>query len=260
MTYLNIGGKEYATAFVRDITGRKNAEEQRRQLEQQKQHMQRLEGLGILAGGLAHDYNNILTGILGNISLAKMDLPPLEEGHKLLAEAEKASLLAKDLTAKLLAFSSGGKPVRSPIALEPVIRESVSLALQGSALEGAIHLPADLWPVSGDPVQLAHVFGNLVLNARQTMAGGGRITIEAGNLFNSRGGGEQLKEGRYVQVTVRDQGAGIPPEHLSRIFDPYFTTGQTGGDLGLAVAYSVVKNHDGQILSLIHISEPTRPY
>jgi PAS domain S-box-containing protein len=246
-TYIKIGDKEYATAYIRDITERKHAEEKRLQIEQQMQHMQRLESLGILAGGIAHDFNNILTAILGNISLLRIGVRQDTDEFELLSDVEKASLHAKDLTAQLLTFSKGGKPVRSVVALEPVIRDSAGLALRGSSVKCSYRLDEDLWPVEADVAQLAQVFENLVINAHQAMPGGGEITIRGKNLVIRPDDSLFVKEGRYVQVTVHDEGIGIPDENLPRIFDPYFTTKKTGSGLGLAVTYSIIRNHSGQI-------------
>ncbi len=246
-TYMNVHGREYTTAFMRDITERKLAEQKRLLLEQQMQHMQRLESLGMLAGGIAHDFNNLLTAIIGNISVVKPVLPAGGDEHEAIREAEKASNQAKNLTAQLLTFSKGGKPVKEVIALEPVIRDSASLALRGSAVKCQIQIPHDLWPMEADASQLVQVFQNILLNAKQAMTGSGQITIQGCNLTGNPSEGELFQDGRYVQIKIQDEGTGIEEKNLSRIFDPYFTTKKTGSGLGLAVVHSIVQNHRGQI-------------
>jgi PAS domain S-box-containing protein len=122
LTYMNAGGNEYAVAFIRDITERKQAEERRLQMERQMQHVQRLESVGVLAGGIAHDFNNMLMAILGNIILAKGDVAPASETHELLIEAENAALNAQNLTGQLLTFAKGSKPIKSVVSVGAVIR------------------------------------------------------------------------------------------------------------------------------------------
>ncbi len=247
MTYIQAADKEYTTVFIRDLTDRKEAEEKRRQHELEMQHLQRLESLGILAGGIAHDFNNLLTAILGNIGLVKMDLDPAAENFELLGEAEKASGQARDLTAQLLTFAKGGKPVKSAVKLERVLRDSLSFALRGKSVKCDIHIAADLRPVEADAAQISQVFNNLVINACQAMSAGGTVTIKAQNQSVITPDQAGAPAGEYVEVTVQDEGKGIAPENLSKIFDPYFTTKKSGSGLGLAVVHSVIKNHAGLV-------------
>ncbi len=247
LTYMNIGGAEYAAAFIRDLTGRKQAEEKRIRHEQQMLHLQKLESVGLLAGGIAHDFNNLLTVILGNISLARMNQPAGSEDQELLDEAERATLRARELTAQLLTFSKGGKPVKGVIVLEQVIASSASLALRGGSAKCSLQLPPGLWPVEADAAQLGQVFSNLLINAQQAMPGGGQIVIAGRNVEPAELADPLLARRRHVEISVRDHGVGIPAETLPRIFDPYFTTRQTGTGLGLAVVHSIVKNHGGTI-------------
>jgi PAS domain S-box-containing protein len=247
LTYINVAGAEYAAAFIHDLTGRKQAEEKRRRHEQQMLHIQKLESVGLLAGGIAHDFNNLLTVVLGNISMARMNQPAGGEDQELLEEAEHATLRARELTAQLLTFSKGGKPVKGVIELEQVIASSVSLALRGGSARCSVRLRPGLWPVEADAAQLGQVFNNLLINAQQAMPGGGQITIDGRNIEAAELAEPLLAPGRHVEITVRDHGVGIPAEALSRIFDPYFTTRQTGSGLGLAVVHSIIKNHGGII-------------
>jgi signal transduction histidine kinase len=247
VTYINVAGKESTTIFIRDLTERKNAEERRRLHEQQMQHLQRLESLGVLAGGIAHDFNNLLTIILGNISVARMDGAGGTDSDALLAEAEKASLKAQGLTAQLSIFSKGGKPVKSAVEIGKVIRESVSQVLHDQNVKCDCWLPTDLPPVNADAGQLAQVFNNLLVNACQASAEDGHIAIRAESRSFSQADKPLLAPGNYIEITVKDNGCGIPAEDLPKIFDPYFTTKKTGTGLGLAVVHSVIRHHHGAV-------------
>ena len=225
---------------VEDVT-------ERVRLEQEIFRTQKLESVGVLAGGIAHDFNNLLTGIMGNISLAQMGLPAGGSIFETLAEAEKAALLARDLTQQLLTFSRGGKPVKQTVALGELIANASQFTLRGANVRAESSFPPDLWAVEADKGQLAQVFHNLVINACQSMPLGGTVHLAAANVFIDSGSGTPLPSGKYVRVTIADHGVGIPPENLPKIFDPFFSTKKGGTGLGLAIVHSIVKNHGGQI-------------
>jgi len=225
---------------LEDITEHKRMEEELLKAE-------KLESVGILAGGIAHDFNNILTGIMGNIGLAKMYAKPEGRVHQRLAEAERASLRAKDLTRQLLTFAKGGAPVKQAASIAGLIIDSAGFSVRGTNVRCAFSVPDDLWPVELDEGQMSQVISNLVINAVQAMPEGGTIQVRAKNVTVDEEQMPALKAGRYVQVTVEDQGIGISEEHLPKIFDPYFTTKQKGSGLGLAICYTIVKNHNGTI-------------
>lgn len=234
------GGFMGTRGVDKDITIRKRMEE-----EALKAH--KLASLGVLAGGIAHDFNNILTSVMGNLSLARSLTPGVADAHERLAEAEKALIRAKDLTHQLLTFAKGGAPVLRSSSIEGLVRDSVGFALAGANVDCEMDLPEDLWPVHIDEGQVSQVIQNLVINAVQAMPDGGSLQVNARNLETEGGAHGDLDPGRYVGVSIRDEGLGIPQRHLARIFDPYFTTKQKGSGLGLAVSYSVMKNHGGQI-------------
>ena len=216
---------------------------EKRRIEQELMKADKLNSLGILAGGIAHDFNNILTAILGNIILAKEFTRPGEKIYERLIEAEKASLRAKDLAQQLLTFSSGGAPIKKTMFISKLLRESVLFALSGSNVQCEFSISNNLWAVEIDEGQINQAINNLIINAIQSMPEGGRIKLTAENVTVSEG----EKKGRYVKISIVDQGIGIPKEHLPKIFEPYFTTKQKGSGLGLAIVYSIIKKHDGYI-------------
>lgn len=224
---------------ARDISERKRMDEERLRT-------QKLESLGVLAGGIAHDFNNLLTGILGNLSLVKANLPETGAVAERLAETEKATLRARDLTQQLLTFARGGAPIKRETSLAGLIQEAAGFAVRGTKAVCEYDCAEDLWLAEVDTGQLSQVLQNLVINAVHAMPEGGAIRLTARNLTVNPGE-LPLTPGKYVRITVRDQGLGIPPEHLAKIFDPYFTTKQSGSGLGLAVVHSIIANHAGHI-------------
>lgn len=226
-----------------DITKRKKMEEELLRVRQ-------LESIGVLAGGLAHDFNNILTAILGNISLARIYSKPGDKVLEKLNEAEKGAIRAQELTRQLLTFSKGGAPVKQTTSIGELLQDTVNFSLAGSKAKCRFRIPEDLWPVEADEGKMSQVINNLIVNADQAMPSGGLIELLADNVcIDSECGlpALPLRDGRYVKFSIRDHGSGIPPEHLQKIFDPFFTTKPRGSGLGLAIAYSIVDRHDGHI-------------
>ncbi|MFP4657920.1 MAG: PAS domain S-box protein, partial [Desulfonatronovibrionaceae bacterium] len=237
---ITYNGKQLINIVSRDLSERKKIEEER--LKRQK-----LESIGVLAGGLAHDFNNLLTGIVGNISLARKYAGSDEKLTAPLKKAKNACYSAQGIAQQLLTFSKGGVPVKSTVSISRLLQEAVSFSLHGSNIDCEFHLPEDLWDVEADRTQLSQVTSNLVINAQEAMPEGGQIRIEAENTVLDPSSGPLLPPGRYVHVKITDQGSGIQEEVLSRIFDPYFTTKEAGNGLGLAMVYSIVEKHGGNI-------------
>ncbi len=230
--------------MARDITEHKK-------LGEELLKAQKLESIGVLAGGIAHDFNNLLTGILNCISLSKSLVKPEDKVFESLTMAEKASRLAKDLTQQLFTFAKIGEPVRKTTSITEIIKDAAGLMPTDFNATCEISIPDDLWLVEVDKGQMNRVFHNLVINAKEAMPKGGIIKIRAENINTTQKDSLPLKEGRYIKVSIEDQGQGISRKDLQKVFDPYFTTKQRGNrkgtGLGLAICYSIIKNHDGHI-------------
>jgi PAS domain S-box-containing protein len=225
---------------IRDITERKR-------LEEELMKAQRIESLGVLAGGIAHDFNNILTPILSNISMARIYGELGSEVDEMLTDAEKATLRAKSLTQQLLTFSKGGAPVKKIASISKLLSDSSRFALSGSSVTCKYSIPEDLWSVEMDEGQVGQVIHNLVINADQASPAGGTIKIGAENVVIGPKSPLPLEEGKYVSISIADSGIGIPGEHLSRIFDPFYTTKVRGSGLGLSTSFTIIKQHKGTI-------------
>jgi PAS domain S-box-containing protein len=218
--------------------------------EEEGSRANRMESIGVLAGGIAHDFNNILTSVLGNILLIKKDLRPGDSSWQRLAQAEAGCLRANDLTKQLLTFSRGGDPIKKTGSMAELAREAAGFALRGSNVRCDFDFEPDLWSVEMDKGQMHQVLSGMILNAQQAMPGGGAIRIRGANVRIDSGrddGSTSLAAGRYVRLSIEDEGVGIPQENIARIFEPYFTSKPQGRGLGLSIAYSVVTKHDGHI-------------
>jgi PAS domain S-box-containing protein len=237
----------------RDITEALKAMEERAKAN-------KLSALGLLAGGMASDFNNILTAIIGNVTMARTTMPESGTGMTALAEAERACIRARHLTWQLLTFSKGSIPTRKRLELSRVLTDTVTMTLRGTNLQHTLDVAPDLWPVDADEAQLIQVFTNVLVNAREAMSHGGAIAIRAANVVESEDRLEhalRVVPGRYVRVSIVDTGSGIPPEHLAKIFDPYFSTKHGGSGLGLATTHSIVKNHGGFVTVQSHSGRGT---
>lgn len=225
-------------AIVQDLS------EQRR-IEEERMQTQKLESLGLLAGGLAHDFNNILTAILGNISLALQTAD--KEQQATLRDAERAARRAQSLARQLLTFAKGGAPIKQLVGVADLVREAAGFTVRGSASQCVYKLAPDTWKAEVDAGQITQVVQNLVINADQSMPQGGTITIETHNRVLAKGEISALSAGPYVEVRISDTGVGIPDRNLGRIFDPYFTTKAKGTGLGLTMCHSIIQKHSGHI-------------
>jgi len=231
-----------------DVTSRKL-------MEDELLKAQKLESIALLAGGIAHDYNNVLTSIMGNISLAKLLTQPGDRIYERLEAAEQASVRARNMTKRLITFARGGAPVKRPVCVDKVVHEAAELALSGSRCSCEYQIPEDVWQIEVDEGQVCQALGNIIINADQQMPDGGNILVSCENVQIETDELLPLEQGRYVRIDVEDHGAGIPEECLRKVFDPYFTTRESGKGLGLTLAYSVAKRHAGHIAVKSRIGE-----
>jgi PAS domain S-box-containing protein len=220
---------------------------ERQKLEQELVRTQNLESLGLLAGGIAHDFNNILTAIFGNVMLAKLREDRTSESYERLLEAEQSIVRAKELTHQLLTFSKGGSPIKETADISSLVVDSTKFMLRGSRSRCEYSISPAVWPVEVDAGQISQVINNIVINADHAMPEGGMIRVSLENTSIEHDTQPPLEPGRYVRITIADDGMGIPKENLGRIFDPYFTTKTKGSGLGLSTARSIVRKHNGHI-------------
>ncbi|MEN8184943.1 MAG: ATP-binding protein, partial [Myxococcota bacterium] len=241
---------------TRDVTDRKRAEEEWRSLESHIRERQRLESLGVLAGGLAHDFNNVLAVVLGNSALARAELP---EGSPVAARLERirsAAQHAAGLTDQMLTYSGNASVTLKPLDLSRLL-ESVQELLEASLTRrGRLELRLSGEPtlVEGDETQLRQVAVNLISNAAEAMGDRpGTVWVRTGNMTADAAyladtfGPSELPEGRYVYLEVTDSGAGIDEATRARIFEPFYTTKRSGRGLGLAAVLGIVQGHHGAI-------------
>lgn len=224
---------------IRDISERRRHEEELIKIE-------KLESIGLLAGGIAHDFNNILTAITGNLMIARMELPEASSALDRIERAEEATLRARDMTRQLITFAKGGAPVKETSDISTLIKETTLFVLQGTSSKAEITIDPHLSNADVDCGQISQVISNLVINANQAMRDGGIISVTAKNRTLSEGTVTR-PAGKYLLISVSDQGCGISAENLKRIFDPYFTTKKTGNGLGLASCLSIINKHGGTI-------------
>ncbi len=236
-------GIDRLAVYARDVT-------EARRLEEEVRKAQKLEALGVMAGGIAHDFNNLLTAIIGNQSLARMAVEAGEDPAEAFDEAAAASERARELALQLLTFSRGGDPIRQPVDVSAILLGASRNLPEGSRAACTCDVPGDLWSVHADRRQIGQVIEQLVLNADQAMPRGGRITLAAANLEvggNDGGQPRRVEPGRYVRITVVDEGMGIQEKNAARVFDPFFSTKGKGSGLGLSIAHAIVRKHRGVI-------------
>ena len=253
-TLIEIDGERHILSITRDITARRLAEEERARLQVQLTQAQKMESVGRLAGGVAHDFNNMLGVILGHAELALEQLPPDGALYSDLEEIRKAAQRSADLTRQLLAFARKQAIAPRVLDLNATIESMVKMLrrLIGEDVDLAWLPAADLWRVRLDPGQVDQILANLCVNARDAIAGVGKVTLETGNVVFDEDYCAQhvgFTPGEFVMIAVSDNGCGMDSETMSRLFEPFFTTknlGQ-GTGLGLATVYGVVKQNHGLI-------------
>ncbi|MBU1486559.1 response regulator [bacterium] len=229
-----------AVLVFRDVT-------EKRKTQEEFQRTERLESIGLLAGGIAHDFNNILSAILLNAQVAKMSAK--EDAAKYLEGIEKGIHRAASLTHQLLTFAKGGAPIKEAVTISELLIESAEFALHGSNTRPVFFLADNLFSTEIDRAQISQVINNLVINADQAMPEGGIIEIKVENVISGKEEGLplELEKGKYVRISIKDTGVGIPREEFAKVFDPYWTTKHKGSGLGLTTVFSIIKKHDGYI-------------
>ena len=262
LTALTIQGEKFLFVFASDITERKEMEREKATYQSRMIQAQKMEAIGTLAGGIAHNFNNLLMGIRGRASLMALGLPPEDPLTEHIQAIITCTKSAAHLTGQLLGIARGGKYEAHPTDINEALRESVAMfgrARKEIRMHTALCDPAPVAVV--DRNQLAQVFLNLFINAWQAMPEGGDIRVETSvlSLDETFCKPHAVSPGRYVKIRVADTGVGIEESIRHRIFDPFFTTKETGRGtgLGLASAYGIVKNHAGIITASSHVGEGT---
>jgi len=236
---INLDGTPYMISIVRDIT-------EREYILSELIKAQKLESISILAGGIAHNFNNVLTGVIGYISYARKHLENAAAAQQALDAAERASYRASDLARQLLSFSQSKTSDKEPVSVDVIVRESVSLFLTGSNVTGNIECDSQQ-TVYIDSLQISQAFNNIVLNAVHSMPGGGFLSVRVKRCRLPDDNRYSLVPGNYVSIVFEDNGCGIEQKDLIKVFDPYFTTRDEGTGLGLSTTRSTIKNHAGHI-------------
>ena len=264
ITRIPLVGAPTFTGYIRDLTERKQAEAKLRESEEQLRQSHKMEAIGTLAGGVAHDFNNILTAILGYAALLKRGLDSREATTRAADVIEKAAQRGAALTRQLLGFARKGKNQTVPVDLAATIREVLELLHR--TLDKNIRITqapgTERLFVAGDPAQLQQVILNLAVNARDAMPNGGELTFAVEPVRLDEAGCGRVrgtKPGEHVRLSIRDTGSGIPEDVMARIFEPFFTTKERGKGtgMGLAMVYGIVENHGGGIRVDSHVGAGT---
>jgi len=253
---LSLEGRTYRVTVdpVRDPTGDIAAavhvmsditEQERR--EDNLRRALKLESLATLAGGLAHEFNNVMTILWGNVDLARMYATPGDRIHRCMGHAAQACERAKNLSRPLLTFARTGAPTVRRTPLSRLLRDSVSPVLEGTRTACVFELPEDLWDVEIDRTQIDEAVRHLARNAVEAMDGRGTLRVCGKNVPADRVENRLARPGPAVEVSVVDQGIGVPEPNLARIFDPYFTTKEGSGGLGLSLADSILYRHGSKL-------------
>ncbi len=250
----DLSGKfDFAAFVIRDISERKLHEKEMLKAA-------RLESIGLLAGGITHDFNNLLAVVLGNLSLAKLLLNKPHQILERLEKSEEAALQAKDLSNRLLAFSKGEIPQKEVITIEQLLGNALLYSVGNADIKYVQEISEGLHPIKADAGQIGQVFINILLNAVQVVSEDGTVRVRAENFLLTDGdiqGTHPLAPGCYVKISFSDDGPGILQEDMDKIFEPFFSTKNEGYGLGLATAHYLIDKHDGCITVDSRLGEGT---
>jgi len=237
---------------ARDITPLKKVEEQQRRIDEQTYRAQKEKSLITIAGGIAHEFNNILTVVMGNAELLRMRVGHDDRLQELAQDIESAGVRMATLTERLLAYAKGGKYLPQRLLLNTHINQSIQSTLRGASVSGILvstSLDDSLWPIVADPDQMNQVITNILSNAVEAMGGGGTLTVNTQNLRREAAWectlGTVHPPGEYVLLSVSDTGHGIPANRVKDVFEPFFSTKFKGRGLGLSAVLGIVTNHGG---------------
>lgn len=219
----------------------------RRQLEQELLRSGRLEGLGTVAGRVAHDFNNALAAILGSLSIAARRVDATHPARGPIDTALAACQRAQDLVRELSAFAKGESISRGEVDVRDAVHLAVNAGLRLGRCQARVEIPGDIWPINADATQARQALQHVLHNAELAMPDGGEILVRARNLDIEEPGSVPLPEGRYVEISVVDHGIGIAERDLPRIFDPFYTTRREAAGLGLAIVHAIVHRHGGYV-------------
>ncbi|MCR4420874.1 MAG: transporter substrate-binding domain-containing protein [Exilispira sp.] len=236
--YKNI---KWVLTLAKDITDEKKAEEEILKV-------QKLESVGLLAGKIAHDFNNVLTGIIGNLSLAQIYIDDRKELEELLTNAKEVSLQAKSITSQLLSFAKGGDPIKELFDPLEIIRSVINFSLKGTSVDYELKIDSeDRYYIYADKSQFFQALNNLVINAIQANDGNGKITLSTSFKELDNFKEEKIEKKFYCIISVEDEGNGISEDVMTKIFNPFFTTKTNGSGLGLSSVKTITKNHQGYV-------------
>ena len=249
------GELEFVVLQHYDMTDRRRAEEEKKKLTFQLQQSQKMEAVGTLAGGIAHEFNNVLAIILGNAELAMDDIPEWNPAKESLGEIRTASIRAKEVVRQILSFARKTMTALKPLDINTIVKES--LKLMRASIPAMIDIQSDIPPepkmILGDPTEIHQIIINLCTNAAHAMKEtGGVLELRVSEVTldeETASRYEDLSPGDFVKLTVEDNGEGIPPDVTKKVFEPYFTTKEfgAGSGMGLAVVYGIVKKCKGDI-------------
>jgi PAS domain S-box-containing protein len=236
---IELNDEQFLLSVTRDIT-------EHEYLQNELVKAQKLESLSVLAGGIAHNFNNVLTGVIGYISYARKNLGDTSKVLQLLESAEKSSYRAAGLAGQLLTFSQSRAPDKKIVSVEALVQESVSLFLSGSNVKETIACSSNQ-KIHVDSQQISQAFNNIIINALHAMPDGGTLNVGVDSIGLNENNPYSLPPGNYVKIVFEDSGCGIEKNNLNKVYDPYFTTKDSGTGLGLSTTHSIISKHGGHI-------------